>query len=204
MELLPQRLQLRLQSTTDHQLSQTLRWQLKLPPQSKRLQLMSHLHRLPSRLSRRIWRLTLNQKRTRKMMQLLKKMTSQLSKKTPMQVTRKKLARELSMMKSQSKTKPILMKFLTLRKTIMRTKVPPKWMLLKMITSKMKMLKPMRTKMEMSQMLMSLRRTRKNKMTMPTKQPRSKITPIIRKRILIRMTSQRRMKAVKMILKMNQ
>ena len=137
-------------------------------------------------------------------MQLLKKMTSQLSKKTPMQVTRKKLARELSMMKSQSKTKPILMKFLTLRKTIMRTKVPPKWMLLKMITSKMKMLKQMRTKMEMSQMLMSLRRTRKNKMTMPTKQPRSKITPIIRKRILIRMTSQRRMKAVKMILKMNQ
>ena len=137
-------------------------------------------------------------------MQLLKKMTSQLSKKTPMQVTRKKLARELSMMKSQSKTKPILMKFLTLRKTIMRNKVPPKWMLLKMITSKMKMLKQMRTKMEMSQMLMSLRRTRKNKMTMPTKQPRCKITPIIRKRILIRMTSQRRMKAVKMILKMNQ
>ena len=137
-------------------------------------------------------------------MQLLKKMTSQLSKKTPMQVTRKKQARELSMMKSQSKTKPILMKFLTLRKTIMRTKVPLKWMLLKMITSKMKMLKLMRTKMEMNQMLMSLRRTRKNKMTMPTKQPRSKITPIIRKRILIRMTSQRRMKAVKMILKMNQ
>ena len=115
-----------------------------------------------------------------------------------------KLVTMLNMMKSQLMIKLILMKFLTLRKTIMRTKVPLKWMLLKMITSKMKMLKQMRTKMEMSQMLMSLRRTRKNKMTMPTKQPRSKITPIIRKRILIRMTSQRRMKAVKMILKMNQ